>query len=121
MWSGADEKAVGEVVLCISEAVTNAVVHAYVDGPGEIEIEASDEGGVLSLHVRDFGVGMRSRVDSPGAGYGLSVIARLASMLATGPASEDGNVGTELVMRFDMAAGRLRTADQRLGTPPAGA
>ena len=51
--------------------------------------------------MRDFGVGIRSRAGSPGAGFGLPVIARLASMLATGPTSEDGQ-GTELVMRFDL-------------------
>jgi anti-sigma regulatory factor (Ser/Thr protein kinase) len=108
---GANEITVSEIVLCINEAVTNAVVHAYGDGTGEIEIEAFDEGGVLAISVRDFGVGIRPRIDSPGAGFGLSMIARLASMMTTGPASEDGELGTEIVMHFDVAAGRLRPAD----------
>lgn len=114
--AGADETTVDEIVLCISEAVTNAVLYAYADGPGEIEIEAFDDGASLTIHVRDFGVGIRPRVDRLGVGFGLPVIARLASMLATGPTSEDGR-GTELVMRFYLAADQPWAVDQRRSGP----
>ena len=118
--AGADEDAVGEIVLCISEATTNAVVHAYGDAPGEIVIEAFDRDGTLTIHVRDFGVGMRPHAESSGAGVGLSVIAQLASVLTTGPTNEDRR-GTELVMRFDLAADQRRAVDQPWGRPPADA
>jgi anti-sigma regulatory factor (Ser/Thr protein kinase) len=95
--------------------------HAYGDGTGEIEVEAFDEGGVLAISVRDFGVGIRPRIDTHGAGFGLSVIARLASTMTTGPASEHGKLGTEILMRFDVATGRLRPADESPGLPPTGA
>jgi hypothetical protein len=75
----------------------------------------------MAISVRDFGVGIRPRIDSPGAGFGLSVIARLASMMTTGPASEDGKRGTEIAMRFDVAAGRLRPAAESPGLAPTGA
>lgn len=69
------------LVLAVSEAVSNAVVHAYVDAPapGHVEIELQrhlDDGLILS--VTDHGHGMRPRTDSPGMGVGLPLIATLA-------------------------------------------
>ncbi|MGI6642733.1 MAG: anti-sigma F factor [Bacillota bacterium] len=49
---------VEEVKIAVSEAVSNAVLHAYPDGDGKVEIRASLEDGVLSVDVVDFGVGI---------------------------------------------------------------
>jgi anti-sigma regulatory factor (Ser/Thr protein kinase) len=78
---GADESA---VALCVSEAVTNAVLHAYRDGRrGDVRVHAwIDEAAsdrALRVSVEDDGVGMSPRVDSPGLGVGLSVIATMAT------------------------------------------
>ena len=97
---GADDGVLASMVLCVSEAVTNAVVHAYHDrSPGEVEFEANQVGGFLCLYVRDSGRGMRPRPDSPGAGFGLPLISRLATEMSV--SSRDG--GTEMVMRFNLA------------------
>jgi anti-sigma regulatory factor (Ser/Thr protein kinase) len=69
------------VALALSEALTNAVLHAYPDArrPGTVEVVAQrhpDDG--LQVEVCDDGRGMTPRADSPGAGLGLSIIAQLA-------------------------------------------
>ena len=72
-----DKDAVGIVV---SEAVTNAVVHAYRDqtSVGRVHVSASlDEQGV-EVAVDDDGLGMRPRTDSPGVGLGLPLMGDLA-------------------------------------------
>jgi serine/threonine-protein kinase RsbW/stage II sporulation protein AB (anti-sigma F factor) len=68
------------VKLAVSEALTNVVVHAYVDhGPGPMIVEASIDGhGHLVVLVCDEGVGMVPRTDSPGMGVGISLMAQMA-------------------------------------------
>src|SRR3954469_15228970 len=67
--------------LALSEACTNAVTHAYRPAPDRratVEVEAAAlHDGRLTLVVRDFGVGVRPRVDTTGAGLGLTLIASL--------------------------------------------
>ena len=48
-----------DVKTAVSEAVTNAVIHAYQGKDGIIYIEASVEGDELTVIVRDKGVGIR--------------------------------------------------------------
>src|SRR4051812_17041334 len=75
-----DRDAIGVVV---SEAVTNAVVHAYRDReqPGRVHVCASlaDEG--VNVAVDDDGLGMHPRHDSPGVGLGLPLMGDLADQL----------------------------------------
>ena len=87
------------VALAVSEAVTNAVVHAYVDADerGPIELEGRVEDLELVICVRDSGRGMGPRTDSPGLGLGLPLIGRVADRFEL--ASLDGR-GTEVCMRF---------------------
>src|SRR4051812_8183085 len=72
-----DRDAVGVVV---SEAVTNAVLHAYreQEAPGQVHVSASLDDHGVELAVDDDGLGMRPRVDSPGVGLGLPLIGDLA-------------------------------------------
>jgi serine/threonine-protein kinase RsbW/stage II sporulation protein AB (anti-sigma F factor) len=72
-----DRDAVGVVV---SEAVTNAVVHAYRDReqPGEVHVSASLDDDGVDISVADDGIGLRPRTDSPGVGLGMPLIADLA-------------------------------------------
>ena len=49
----------GDIKTAVSEAVTNAIVHAYPDTLGKIVLKARIvEGGVLELTVRDWGRGI---------------------------------------------------------------
>jgi anti-sigma regulatory factor (Ser/Thr protein kinase) len=69
----------GDVRLAVSEAVTNAVVHAFRDrAPGTISVKAWLDAGRLLVVVADDGTGMRPNPDSTGLGLGISLITRLA-------------------------------------------
>ncbi len=72
---GAERGLTDRILLSVSEAVTNALVHAYrdVNEPARerIELEARRSVAALVVVVRDFGCGMRPRLDSPGLGLGL--------------------------------------------------
>jgi anti-sigma regulatory factor (Ser/Thr protein kinase) len=95
----ADPPAVG---LAVTEAATNAVLHAYPEGEsGDVRLVACLERTQLVVVVRDWGPGMRPRADSPGLGIGLPTIATLAGSLELEAA--DGT-GTLLRMRFPRAA-----------------
>lgn len=49
-----------DVKTAVSEAVTNAIVHGYPDGVGEIIIESETEEDSLHINIRDFGVGIEN-------------------------------------------------------------
>lgn len=69
------------VALAVSEAVTNAVLHAYAGAPapGDVELVARRlAGDGLEVLVCDEGLGMVPRSDSPGLGVGLAVLASVA-------------------------------------------
>ena len=93
----------GEIAIAVSEAITNAVVHAYRDsGPGDVRVVACNEPDRLVVVVRDYGDGMMPRHDSPGLGLGLPLISTMASDLQIEAA--DGS-GTLLRMHFAKPAG----------------
>ena len=49
----------GDIKTAVSEAVTNAIVHAYPDALGKISLRAAIfDGGVLEIVVRDWGRGI---------------------------------------------------------------
>jgi len=91
----------GAIALAVTEAITNAVVHAYVDDPepGEIEVVVQclpdDEG--IEILVCDDGRGMMPRTDSPGLGLGLPLVATLAKRFEV-QARAGG--GTRVLMAF---------------------
>jgi anti-sigma regulatory factor (Ser/Thr protein kinase) len=100
---GAGEELVMAVQLATSEAMSNAVVHAYVDQPepGKLTLLAGREGDELWVLVHDDGSGMRPRPDSPGLGVGLPLMTRTADSLKL---SERPEGGTEVAMRFVLRA-----------------
>jgi serine/threonine-protein kinase RsbW/stage II sporulation protein AB (anti-sigma F factor) len=98
--AGADSDTLISVKLAVSEAVTNAVLHAYLDHdtPGHVHVRAGhDRSGDLWVVVADDGRGMLPRPDSPGGGLGLPLIAQMTAAFAIDRA-ESG--GTMLHMRF---------------------
>ena len=79
-----DDQTLSDVKLAVTEACTNAVVHAYPDGEGPLEVAAYVRDDRLMLVVRDEGRGIVPRTDSPGLGLGLPLIATLAEALELG-------------------------------------
>lgn len=47
-----------EIKVAVSEAVTNAVSHAYPGAEGEVAVSATADGDLLTVEVRDAGVGI---------------------------------------------------------------
>jgi anti-sigma regulatory factor (Ser/Thr protein kinase) len=102
--SGVPEDRIADITLAVTEASANAVLHAYPQQPrGSIEVSArlSDGGTELSVLVRDYGSGMAPRVDSPGLGVGLPVMAAIADSLEID--TPDGD-GTMVRMTFGLGA-----------------
>lgn len=94
---GMGEGRVADVVLAVSEAVTNAVVHAQASS---VTISAQRSGEELTVVVSDDGEGLLPRPESKGLGLGLPIIATLASRFEV--VSKER--GTELHMTFPCAA-----------------
>jgi serine/threonine-protein kinase RsbW/stage II sporulation protein AB (anti-sigma F factor) len=88
-----------QIALAVSEAITNAVVHAYRDSDqvGDVRVVACNEPEKLVVVVRDYGDGMMPRADSPGLGLGLPLITTMTDELQIEAA--DG-AGTLLRMHF---------------------
>ena len=96
----ADPVRLSDVLLVVSEVVTNCVVHGYRGQPGgEVALEARHNGRTLTLSVADAGAGMAPRHDSPGLGLGLPLVGRVASKVDI--TARDGG-GTLVSMRFDL-------------------
>lgn len=95
--AGADEERVDSIRLAVSEALTNAVLHAYQAAPGLVHVRARAADGCLSVVVADEGSGLRPRIARRGMGLGLALIAEAAQELAILKRPQGG---TELRMRF---------------------
>ena len=96
-----DRDVLSDIALAVTEAATNVVLHAYRDReqPGAMIVEAERSEDHVRFSVRDEGTGLAPRVDSPGLGLGLGLIAQVADS-ADVRAPETG--GTEVVMRFKL-------------------
>lgn len=81
--SGASDRQREDIALAVSEALSNAVLHAYAgcDNPGLVAVNARMDGPVLEIVVCDEGIGMQPRTDSPGLGLGLRLIVRMATQV----------------------------------------
>jgi serine/threonine-protein kinase RsbW len=86
------------VAVAVSETVTNAIVHAYRDHrEGTVEVIAEPNGTHLNVIVADQGRGMTPNPDSPGLGFGLSMVSSVADEVGI---ESDSERGTRLRMRF---------------------
>jgi anti-sigma regulatory factor (Ser/Thr protein kinase) len=116
--AGAGGERLDEIRLAVSEALTNAVMHAYRDGStGQFHVTAAVASGELWVLISDEGRGLHAWNDSRGLGIGLSLISGLSDDFsivtrATG--------GTEVQMRFDLnkgAAGPVRLSYEGRALP----
>ena len=106
--SGGSERLAATVSLALSEAVTNAVVHAYADRPepGTVDVSARLVGDELWVTVADAGCGVPHA--RPGAvGLGMAIIGRLADTLRLAHPPEGG---FEVQMRFALEPRQGRPA-----------
>jgi anti-sigma regulatory factor (Ser/Thr protein kinase) len=92
-----------DVALAVSEALSNVVMHAYVGRTphGTMRIRTDTVEHRLLVEVEDDGIGIRPRLDSPGGGMGLALMAMLAADLELG-AGPAGN-GALVKMAFALA------------------
>ena len=87
------------VRLAVTEACTNAVLHAYPSGSGDMTVTARVDDHQLTVEVSDDGVGIQTRPASSGLGLGITLMRAIADTLIS-----DGN-GTTVELRFPLTAG----------------
>jgi anti-sigma regulatory factor (Ser/Thr protein kinase) len=105
--TGLSDSQLYAVKLCVSEAVTNAVTHAYPENkPGRLDVCMREVADELEIVVAD--QGRESHRDPPPdhGGFGLGFISRLMSR-CTFTADSDG---TRVEMRFRLPRRRARPA-----------
>jgi anti-sigma regulatory factor (Ser/Thr protein kinase) len=98
--AGAAGERLEEIRLAVSEALTNAVVHAYPgNDSGRFDVTAAVAADELWVLIGDDGRGMHAGTHSCGLGIGLSLISGLSDDFAI---HTRGSGGTEVQMRFDL-------------------
>ena len=102
---------INDIKTAVSEAVTNAIVHAYPDRLGKVALKLRlKEGGILEILVRDWGVGIadvgqaRTPLFTTGSeersGMGFTIMESFMDQLAV--RSVPGR-GTTVVMKKKLA------------------
>jgi anti-sigma regulatory factor (Ser/Thr protein kinase) len=98
--AGAAGERLDEIRLAVSEALTNAVVHAYRNGEvGRLHVTAAVASDELWVLIGDDGRGLHAWNESQGLGIGLSLISGLSDDFAIVTRASGG---TEVQMRFDL-------------------
>jgi anti-sigma regulatory factor (Ser/Thr protein kinase) len=88
------------VRLVVSEAVSNAVLHAYDGEDGEIQVTAAVVPGELWILIADEGAGLRAvRSENRGLGLGLGWMAQFSDGLTLLTRSSGG---LEVRLRFNL-------------------
>jgi serine/threonine-protein kinase RsbW len=93
--AGMTDDRIADLRLAVSEAATNAIQHGR-DAGGDVSVRASVTQGELRVWITNKGGGMRPRLDSPGLGLGLPIMASVADHLEI---VSDGE-GTTVDMMF---------------------
>ena len=93
--TGCSDESLWRVRLAVSEALSNAVLHAHlteIDPGAEVTLTAEAHGDRITITVADVGTGMAPRSDSPGIGLGLGLIAKSSDDLEIGAGADGGTV-----------------------------
>jgi anti-sigma regulatory factor (Ser/Thr protein kinase) len=98
---GAAPEIVENVRLCVSEAATNVVRHAYGHDGGDLRLDVDGRDGELTVVLQDDGVGLGSFRREGELGHGLRIMERLTNRFAVTSAP---NAGTEVRMVFVLDA-----------------
>lgn len=111
--AGASKDQMERIRLAVSEAVTNAVLHAYRESEGAVHLTAAVAAGELWILVGDDGCGLHRRSNRPGIGMGLALIAKASDDFSIVKRSSGG---TEVHMRFRLTAAEAAGNDQPRGS-----
>ena len=97
---GASDSQREDIALAVSEAVSNAVKHAYPgrNRDGTVDLHARIRDASLKVLVCDDGEGMQPRSTSPGLGLGLAVIGQVTQDVQV--ESRDPSPGVRVRMTF---------------------
>ena len=104
--NGVPDRLLDDLHLAISEAVTNAVVHAFRtrEQTGTITVSVDVRAGQdAEVTVRDDGIGMSRRSDSPGLGFGLGLIASVADQVEHRTRRDGAGFELWMCFRLDVA------------------
>lgn len=93
-----DHQLLAAIALTLSEALGNAVRHAYPDALGDIDLIVEYDTTQISVTVADTGVGINGPPRHPGLGLGIQLIGDLTTAWTV---DSDGT-GTTICLRFDM-------------------
>ncbi|HWX97434.1 MAG TPA: ATP-binding protein [Solirubrobacteraceae bacterium] len=98
--AGVTEDQLEGIRLVVSEAVSNAVLHAYDGDEGDIQVTAAVVPGELWILIADEGVGLRAEPSvNRGLGLGLGWMAQFSDGLTLVTRSSGG---LEVRLRFDL-------------------
>jgi serine/threonine-protein kinase RsbW len=108
--SGLSDSQVYAVKLCVTEAVTNVVSHAYPeDEPGPIDLRMREVGDELQIVVADQGRESHGELSRDQGGFGLGFISRLMNRCTVTAAPS----GTRVEMRFRLPRPTAERRDSR--------
>jgi anti-sigma regulatory factor (Ser/Thr protein kinase) len=100
-----------DVRLCVSEAVSNVVRHAYGRDGGDVEIVVERKDDEVSVIVRDTGKGMtKGEREGRVGGFGLKIIAKVADRYRINTAPRAG-------VEVEMVFGERKSAPSSRATP----
>jgi anti-sigma regulatory factor (Ser/Thr protein kinase) len=71
-------RALEQFELAVSEALTNAVLHAYPRAPGPVSLELECDGDEIRATIADEGMGLTAQAERRGLGMGLGILASAA-------------------------------------------
>ena len=63
-----DAEGIADVRLAVTEAATNAVIHAYAEAEGDLRVTAAVQDGELAIVIGDTGPGLRRGTRQPRLG-----------------------------------------------------
>jgi stage II sporulation protein AB (anti-sigma F factor) len=112
--AGVEGEQLERLRLVVSEAVSNAIRHAYPAGEGSVHVMAAVAGGELWVLVVDDGPGLRAESPNPGLGLGLQIMERMTDGFTL---AERACGGLEARLQFVLAPARAtRRAVQERGS-----